>query len=144
MLIKWNDKYSVHNEALDNDHKKLFFLAEKVYYLDPHQATKANIRELLMEFFTYMKKHFKDEEKYMQDIGYPRLDEHKIQHQEIIDDMTNILKESFSFLDIRTMIKTVVKRWLIEHIIKDDKDYEIWHDDTLDVSKKKEYKKYFK
>jgi len=41
-----------------------------------------------------MQKHFSEEEAYMETIGYPKLEEHRTQHQEIIDLLNTISRKS--------------------------------------------------
>lgn len=72
MLPKWDNSYSVHNAKIDEQHKKLFKLAAKVEVVSDRSVSKNEVKELLAEFFNYMKDHFNDEEKYMQLIGYPK------------------------------------------------------------------------
>lgn len=144
MLPKWKDEYSVYNDELDADHKKLFSLAQEVYYMNHKEATKERIRVLLTDFFNYMKNHFDREENYMREINYPKLQEHQEKHQKIVDEMTQILKTSKSLLQVQTIMKNIVKKWLVEHIIKEDLSYEIWYQDSLDTSQKRKYCRLFK
>lgn len=69
MLPRWDNSYSVHNAKIDEQHKKLFELAAKVEVVSDRSVSKNEVKELLAEFFNYMKDHFNDEEKYMQLIG---------------------------------------------------------------------------
>lgn len=71
MLPKWDKSYSVHNNKIDQQHKKLFELAAKVEYILDKPVYKDKIKILLTEFFNYMRYHFNDEEKYMLTIKYP-------------------------------------------------------------------------
>ncbi|OEV90398.1 chemotaxis protein [Campylobacter jejuni] len=77
MLPKWDDSYSVHNAKIDEQHKKLFELAGKVEYLIDKPVYKDEIKNLLAEFFNYMKDHFYEEERYMELIKYPDIETHK-------------------------------------------------------------------
>ena len=65
MFPKWDDNYSVHNAKIDEQHKKLFELAGKVEFMFDRPVYKDDIKALLADFFNYMKDHFNDEEKYM-------------------------------------------------------------------------------
>lgn len=126
MLPVWKAQYSVHHTELDAQHKELFRLAAQVYGLDASAATKAKIRELLHGFFAYMQKHFSEEEEYMQTINYPKLEEHRIQHQGIIDSLNIIIKKSHDLKEIREAMRMMVREWLVEHIMQHDMEYEKW------------------
>ncbi len=126
MLPQWNSNFSVNHSIIDEQHKRLFKLASQVYTLDANAATKHRISLLMREFYDYMKSHFKDEEEYMKTIGYPKLDEHKRQHEEIVESLNKTIKEASSFKQIRISLKEIVKKWLVEHILKHDLEYERW------------------
>ena len=124
MLPQWNSNFSVNHSIIDEQHKRLFKLASQVYTLDANAATKHRISLLMREFYDYMKSHFKDEEEYMKTIGYPKLDEHKRQHEEIVESLNKTIKEASSFKQIRISLKEIVRKWLVEHILKHDLEYE--------------------
>ena len=125
MVSQWNEKYSLHVEKIDNQHKELFRLSALVEQLDD-KVTKEDIKELLSSFFTYMREYFSDEEAYMKSIGYPLLKKHHSLHQEIIRDFTKLLKENHSLDSIKKQMKIATKKWLIDHIIDNDLKIEKW------------------
>lgn len=125
MISQWDDKYSLHVEKIDNQHKELFRLSAIVESLDK-QTTKEEIKELLNSFFTYMRNHFKDEEAYMKSIGYPLLKTHHKLHQEIIEEFTKLIKENHSIENLSKQMKIATKKWLIDHILENDLKIEKW------------------
>ena len=71
MLPSWSKELSVRNDAIDEQHKKLFEIAGRAYELTNKKATKEEIITILRELLNYTKEHFKDEEAYMESIYYP-------------------------------------------------------------------------
>ena len=67
-----------------------------------------------------MNTHFKDEEEYMSSIKYPQLEEHKKLHQELIDYLASVIKTPAKLEIIKTKMKVVAKRALIDHIMNED------------------------
>ena len=65
MLPSWSKELSVHNEAIDEQHKKLFEIAGRAYALTNKKATKEEIITILSELLNYTQEHFKDDEAYM-------------------------------------------------------------------------------
>lgn len=126
MLPMWKPRYSVNNKVLDSQHKELFLLANKVHALDAHFFTKAKAKELIGEFYKYMKEHFEREEAHMQDISYPNIDQHKQFHNEIIEGMNKMLANSANIVQVREAIKKGVEVWLVEHILEHDLAYVNW------------------
>jgi len=125
MISKWDNKYSLHVEKIDNQHKELFRLSAIVESLDK-QTTKEEIKKLLNSFFTYMRNHFEDEENYMKSIGYPLLKQHHILHHEIIEEFTKLIKENHSIENLEKQMKIATKKWLIDHILENDLKIEKW------------------
>lgn len=131
MLPKWDSSFSVHNAKIDDQHKKLFELAAKVEIVSDRSVSKNEVKELLAEFFNYMKDHFNDEEKYMKLIGYPGLEEHKKIHKEIIQSMIDLIKNIKSTNDLKEKLYTVSKKWLLEHILYEDMKVEQYRRSSL-------------
>ncbi len=126
MVIEWSERFSLHHELLDAQHKDLFELANAAQKLDPDNANKAELGRLFKEFYDYMAKHFKEEEAYMQSIDYPLLEKHKKFHESIIEGMTKILKEKKGVVELQKSIQMIAKKWLVEHILENDLQIEKW------------------
>ncbi len=125
MKTQWHEKYSLHVESIDNQHKELFRLTALIESLD-EKTTKVEIKNILNSLFAYMRDHFKDEENYMKNIGYPLLKTHHILHQEIIKEFTNLIKENHSLESLKEQMKIATKKWLIDHILENDLKIEKW------------------
>lgn len=126
MATQWKESFSIHNETINAQHKELFRLANFVENIDPRSITKLELASLFKEFFNYMQEHFSEEEAYMQSLDYPLLEEHKKLHQEIIDTITNILKEKRTIEELQQAMKDASHRWLVEHILNNDLKIEKW------------------
>ncbi|HJE65578.1 MAG TPA: bacteriohemerythrin [Campylobacter avium] len=120
MLPKWEDNFSVYNAKIDEQHKKLFEMAAHVERISDRAVSKAEVKNLLADFFSYMKEHFYDEEKYMASIGYPDLPAHKNIHKDIIQTMIELIQDIKSTNDLKEKLYVVAKNWLLEHILFED------------------------
>lgn len=120
MLPQWDESYSVDNKMIDAQHKQLFELAKKAYLMVNRPVTKEEIKDVLREFFEYMRDHFSDEEKYMYSIGYPKIEEHKKLHRQIIFELSEAIKTIRSPNDLKEKIGIIAKEWLLQHILKED------------------------
>ena len=127
--IAWSDEYIVGIKNIDSQHKKLFKLVNKLYDLKENETTKEDIRTILYDFKNYMQTHFDEEEDYMNSIGYDKLEIHKKQHQEIIDQLAKIIKIPAKLNILKAKIKIAAKRGLINHIIKEDTKIKLFHTD---------------
>ncbi len=126
MLATWNDSYSIHNERIDEQHKKLFDMANYAYSLNHKHISKQEITDILADFFNYMKVHFKDEEHYMESLGYPGLEEHKVIHKHIIQSLVKLVQETKNLNEMKENLSIVAKKWLLEHILHEDMKIANW------------------
>ncbi|ELE7546585.1 bacteriohemerythrin [Campylobacter jejuni] len=131
MLPKWDKTFSVHNAKIDEQHKNLFELAGKVEYLIDKPVYKDEIKNLLAEFFNYMKDHFYEEERYMEPIKYPDIETHKKIHKHIIQSMIELIKNIKSTNDLKEKLYLAVKKWLLEHILYEDMKVEQYRRSSL-------------
>lgn len=120
MLPKWSDEYSIDNPHIDAQHRKLFEMAGNVEAIADRSVTKGEIKDLLTEFFHYMKEHFSDEEKYMEEINYPELEPHRRIHKEIIQSMVHLISTIKTTNDLKERLYLISKKWLLEHILFED------------------------
>jgi hemerythrin-like metal-binding protein len=83
----------------------------------------------------YSRTHFKFEEEYMHTIGYPGLIGHRRIHK---DFDTRIYREYRKMLDgeivLNSAIMKMIKTWLEEHIMQEDKKIAHYFDTTVKTS----------
>ncbi len=120
MLINWQEGYSIHNKKIDEQHKKLFELAKKASLISNKFASREEIREILSEFFEYMKVHFGDEEAYMESIGYPLLADHKDLHKHIVKELSSTILQIKNVNDMKEKLGIIAQEWLLDHILHHD------------------------
>lgn len=125
-MYEMKDEFKTGIDFIDEQHKKLFEIADKAYVLlkDQFIIDKYDkISEILEELKDYTAFHFRAEEKYMEEIGYNKLLSQKVAHNDFIDKLDNIdLKhidenQEQAILDILEFLNN----WLIEHIYHSDK-----------------------
>ncbi|EAH4946301.1 hemerythrin family non-heme iron protein [Campylobacter jejuni] len=131
LIPTWNEKYSIHDTMIDIQHQKLFELAGKVEYLIDKPVYKDEIKNLLAEFFNYMKDHFYEEERYMELIKYPDIETHKKIHKHIIQSMIELIKNIKSANDLKEKLYLAVKKWLLEYILYEDMKVEQYRRSSL-------------
>jgi hemerythrin len=125
-MVKWEDKYSLGVESIDEQHKELFQIASRIYELLKNEMILDkydHIMEIIDELKNYTVDHFKDEEEYMKRIGYKKFLSHKVAHTDFLDKMENIdaNKIDNGHNEYLLGILDFVCVWLVEHILKEDK-----------------------
>ena len=125
-MYEMKEEYKIGVENIDEQHKKLFELADKAYMLlkDNFSIDKYDkIVELLRELKEYTIFHFKSEEEYMESINYKRLFTQKIEHDNFIKALENIDYNDLDAEQDESLVKILnfLNDWLVEHILKTDK-----------------------
>ena len=124
-LVEWNDSYSVGVPALDDQHKKLVGMINQL--ADCHAArsngSSGAFHEVLSRMFDYTQLHFKDEEDYLQRIGYPQLAEQKIEHAAFVGKMASFSMAAAEGAQDAAAVHRYLKAWLLSHILESDMQY---------------------
>lgn len=116
-FIAWEDNLNLKIDLIDEEHKFLIFLMNKLHkqYNDgqPQEIVRATFSELI----EYATKHFTDEENYMVSIKYSDLDAHKAIHQKLLDRLNTYSQEfDGSNGQISDYVFTFLKLWVTAHI----------------------------
>ncbi|QGU96374.1 bacteriohemerythrin [Clostridium bovifaecis] len=127
-MFKWKSEYETGVKVLDEQHKKLFEIANRAYellinelYIDKYNK----IMEIIEELKDYTLFHFKSEEEYLLKIGYRKFLSHKIEHDSFIKKFNDI---DFNHIDhnqdqyIKELLEFIYV-WIDEHILVKDREY---------------------
>lgn len=122
-LLKWDDSYLIGIEELDFEHKQL---VEDINFLHRKLAEndeKANIEGCLGDIFARMQAHFALEEHVMKVNHYPAYDEHKREHDDLLESYTESMLNfmNSSGKDSGDMVESTLNRWIVDHIQFSDK-----------------------
>ncbi|WP_234118724.1 bacteriohemerythrin [Clostridium hydrogenum] len=124
-MIKWNSEYVIGIDKIDEQHKKLFEIANKAYDLlkDEFSIDKYDkIVAIIKELQDYTKYHFKFEEDYMASIGYRKFFAQKVAHDDFIKKIYSIDLKKIDSNQDKAIIKLLdfVVEWIGEHIKEED------------------------
>lgn len=127
-LSAWKEIYSVNNPMIDKEHKQLFDIAQEAFMPVEEKDKTKKIKAILTDLYDYMKIHFAHEEKFMSEINYPKLDDHKKLHKEIILKINEFVKQlpTIQIDDFEKELAKIIDLSLIQHIIKEDKKIVLW------------------
>ncbi len=122
--FEWQASYSVGVAALDDQHKVLIDLINR---LDEAERGSGDLRDVMDKLDWYVHQHFSLEETMMRDAGYPDLEAHIAEHR----DFATWLRSSQSHmatggLNTGILAKTIsdhLKDWLKQHILVVDMNY---------------------
>jgi hemerythrin len=122
--IDWNEKYRVNVKEIDDEHKKLFLLLNKLQDGMNTGKSSEELGNALSELVDNTVLHFATEEKLMQQFSYIGFVEHKRVHDDLIAEAKE-LQEKFSQgrIVLSEEVSVFLSDWLTEHIIDMDKKY---------------------
>ncbi len=135
--ITTNTPYSLGIPEMDRQHQKLINIANDLYDALNRNKGAELLCGILDELTDYTVKHFGDEEKFMRDLGYPDLEEHKKQHEElttqVIDFHEKVSRGKSSDFQGVTEVMSFLQDWLIDHIAGSDMKYADFMGDNLSL-----------
>lgn len=139
-LTQWSDEYSVHLDEIDEQHKQIFTLIEKVH--KEVVSPSGQLDQLITELVDYTVHHFRLEEEMMLRSKYPHFDAHKGIHDGLIKQVQDFQKRiAAGERGIGMELLLFLQSWLIEHIMQEDKSYTPFIDKTF--NKQSWWKKLF-
>jgi hemerythrin len=113
----WLDEYKIGDEAIDNQHRYLFDLANQI--VDPlNDAQKTHMNVLAL--YHYVREHFKDEESLMKLSHYPDYKAHVKEHEMLTQRLTEISTGIITGEISPDYIMSFMSTWLLDHILGKD------------------------
>ncbi|MCP5500069.1 MAG: hemerythrin family protein [Leptospiraceae bacterium] len=120
--IRWEKRYETGIERIDKQHRKLVELTSELVEATESGKARRIIVDVLKSLIYYTKTHFVDEEKIMQEVGFPEYEAHKEEHEEFIKrvhESTIDLIQGHSVPSIK--LTEFLFSWLVDHILIHDK-----------------------
>ena len=123
-LVTWDASYSVNVKSCDADHRKLFYLLNVLHEAIKSGQGRTLIAGIVHELEKYTQTHFLAEEALLQRAQYPKLNDHRLQHQIFVAQVKQF-SDNLETDGISNPIAVLMflKDWLTEHIKQTDKMY---------------------
>jgi len=120
------DEFKTGIEIIDNEHKMLFEIADKIYNLSKNEFIidkYDRIVNLIEELKGYAALHFRDEEAYMESINYKKMFTQKVDHDNFIKKLNQIDLNDLDANQDEYIFDLLefVNEWLVSHILEKDK-----------------------
>jgi hemerythrin-like metal-binding protein len=123
-LIRWKNEYSVNVREIDEQHKKLISLINRL--ADAMSVGKGRdvLDGVMAEMMDYTEYHFEAEEHLLQRHGYSEAAEHKKAHAELVVRAKEIKETAEqggrkSSVDVMLFLSS----WLDKHILQEDRKF---------------------
>ncbi len=119
-FLSWHDRYLIGHAEVDAQHRKLFELVN--HFDDVVQMDMPDeLGRILDDILICSSDHFRFEEALMEELRYPGLFEHRRQHQELVEQLQQMVvrMKAGGHLSTRSFIRFLVD-WLANHILRED------------------------
>lgn len=125
-LIVWDERYSVGVETLDFDHIIIASLVNHVDEAKEHGGDEQAVAAIVRTLIHVAIRHFAREEELLLRHGYPDLEAHRHEHRLLEEQLAELHAAYRATPDpeISREIMELLNYWLVEHILKVDKQYE--------------------
>lgn len=123
-FFKWDqEKLTTHVETMDNEHKKLIEIMNRLYDRHEAKASKSELASLIRELATWTITHFDHEEKFFDTLDYPHASVHKKIHRDLIERLQVHQADFEKNGALSAAFFQFLKTWLSAHIMGVDTKY---------------------
>lgn len=122
--LEWIPAYSVSVSKLDQQHKTLFAMAQKLNAAMREGRGKDVLGRLLSELVAYTNTHFAAEEELLARYKYPALAHHRTEHKKLICRLEQFQKQfEAGQVLISIDLMDFLASWISSHILQSDAQY---------------------
>jgi len=116
--LRWKDEYSVNNELMDRQHRRLLDLAAKV--LDARGDPERLLRQV-DALYDHTLEHFRAEERLMREFSFPGYVNHRATHDRIMDEFHTLNAQLRLDPRATSRVEYFMVKWVLDHITSDDR-----------------------
>ena len=123
--VAWDNIYSVGFDPIDNQHKELVRMTNELFENSKQGAAVADkaFLQTIKKAAEYAREHFSEEDKYMRQIDFPKLSEHRKLHDDFLETIIKAMHEFEAGKTAGIELARFLKKWLLTHIAECDKQY---------------------
>ncbi|GJM04200.1 MAG: hemerythrin [marine bacterium B5-7] len=120
-LIEWRDEFKIGIKEVDFEHQELIELINELYNEAKKDGSTMAVLDALGEVFMQISAHFALEEKEMMVLKYDQYEDHKEDHEDLLDSIRDIMDdyEEREILD-EEEFGVRLKDWFVNHFSTKD------------------------
>lgn len=135
MAFEWKERYNLHIEEIDKQHKRLFAIGARVYdlaVLDDSYDHYDEIQEMLNELLEYTEYHFNYEENIMKTHNYTGFTQQLHEHRFYINKIKTISNRDIDEDQHQAVLDIVdfLSEWISSHILFEDRKYAAYFEEN--------------
>ena len=121
-LLLWQDDLNTGIEVIDDQHRRIVSMINQLHQAQTG-ASALVVADVIDELVDYTLSHFAFEEELMEEAGYPFCAAHKRVHEVFTKRVSEYRMRFQAGEDVVDELKSMLSRWLFNHIKGDDKAY---------------------
>ncbi|MGC4048345.1 MAG: bacteriohemerythrin [Paludibaculum sp.] len=122
----WKDAYSVQVPEIDEQHKRLVAIINRLQDAMLQGQGRAVIESVLSDLEDYTRTHFTFEEDLLAKHGYPKFMAHEAQHRAFVAQLMQLRAEyRAGSITMSVQVMEFMKDWLTQHIMQEDRGYSV-------------------
>lgn len=127
--LRWSDHLQVGVPAIDDGHRELIDLYNRIVWVCRNEQTRTVICERIRSFLAYAQQHFRSEEQYMREVHYPEYVPHKADHDRLLQDGEDFIENLHTSAEADDAVAVVLyfKYWLMRHMTGMDSAFARFH-----------------
>lgn len=120
-LVEWRDEFEIGIKEVDFEHQELIELINESYAMAKEDNSRMAVIDFLGDIFNKISAHFALEEKEMRELKYDQYEDHKEEHEELLDSIRDIMDdyEERATLDDEEFGERL-KDWFVNHFSSKD------------------------
>ncbi|WP_165840015.1 transporter substrate-binding domain-containing protein [Motiliproteus coralliicola] len=127
MRLQWKNEYSSGSDAVDGQHQHLFEEANRMIELMVEGADKAQVTTQIGQLLEFIEEHFRDEERLLEEVGYPEANTHANEHQVLIRRGYELLSDfNRGLIDNNRIIYYLTQEVITNHLLISDARFFAW------------------
>jgi hemerythrin len=119
----WSSRFETGIPIIDTQHKALFEAVNRLADSFKAGTSAAQVKESLDFLVKYTVEHFQTEEKFMKDMGYPKLTSHMAEHAQLVAKAQALQAKLAEGKSVTVEVTTFLADWLKHHINESDMGY---------------------
>lgn len=120
-LIEWRDELQVGIPEVDEDHRALVDLINRLYAQLKTGQSAATVVDFLGELYASVAKHFASEEEFMKSHKHTFYEEHAAEHKQLLDDICNMIDDyQDGVLNDDQQMADRLEDWFLAHFKSQD------------------------
>jgi hemerythrin len=122
-IALWNSRFETGIDLIDAQHQSLFEAVNKLADAFKAGSAKNQVKECLDFLVGYTVEHFQCEERFMREMGYPRLAEHMGEHARLMEQVRDLQMDLLEGRPVLMEVTIILADWLKVHIHDSDMAY---------------------